>query len=305
MTDILVSELDASVNFVTPTKDGGAFEARFVQRGPEYFIVYLSSHTGCDRACRMCHLTQTGQTMMTPASHNDYMVQAVQVLDRWVNTPLVETPKFVNYNFMARGEPFANPTVTDGGFVRLRDRLETEARRRGIDRSQMNLSTIMPETLVGADLVDMLGPRAGTNIYYSLYSMQSRFRKRWLPKAMDPRRALDMLVDYQQAGDGAEVVLHWTFMEGENDDLETLEEIIDAVISAGLKTRFNLVRYNAFSPKQGREPEDAILLRNLNILAGAFNERGAAPSKIVSRVGMDVKASCGMFVAPDQLQEPA
>lgn len=299
MTDVLVSDLDASVNFVTKTADGGAFEARFVQREDRYFIVYLSSHTGCDRACRMCHLTQTRQTMMTPASHNDFMAQAVQVLNRWVDTPLRVTPDFVNFNFMARGEPLANPVVTDGGFIRLRDRLETEARRRGVLRSQMNLSTIMPETLRGADLVDMLGPRPGTNIYYSLYSMREKFRKRWLPKAMDPRRALDMLVDFQQAGDGAEVVLHWCFMEGENDDAETAEEIIDAVISSGLKTRFNLVRYNAFSPAQGREPADDVLLARLNQLAGAFHERGDVPSKMVGRVGMDVKASCGMFVALD------
>ena len=299
MTDVLFSDIDASVNFVTRTPDGGAFEARFVQRTQDYFIVYLSSHTGCDRACRMCHLTQTRQTMMTPATHGDYMTQAVQVMNHWVNQPLRRPPEFVNFNFMARGEPFANPVVTDGGFVRLRDRLETEAKRRGIERAQMNLSTIMPETLVGADLVHMLGPRAGTNIYYSLYSMDPRFRRRWLPKAMDPRRALDMLAEYQHAGDGAEVVLHWTFMEGENDSIEALEEIIDAVQWAGLETRFNLVRYNPYSIAQGREPSDDILLRNLNILSKAFHQRGGAPSKIVSRVGMDVKASCGMFVKID------
>jgi 23S rRNA (adenine2503-C2)-methyltransferase len=290
---------DASVNFVAPV-EGGSLEARFVQRTPDYFITYLSSHAGCDRACRMCHLTQSGQTSMRPASFSDYTDQAAMVLKYWFdrNEP---TPKFMNYNFMARGEPFANPVITDQvEFRRLQKWLYKIAWKSGIPETRMNLSTIMPASLHVRSLQDMLGrSEQGTNIYYSLYSMKPDFRRRWLPKAMDPHRALDMLAEYQQTAISGwtpgEVVLHWSFIEGQNDDLETIEEIIEAVQSRGLKTRFNLVRYNPYSPAQGEEPDAAVLADRLNRLAVAF---GDPRTRMIPRVGFDVKASCGMFVNP-------
>jgi adenine C2-methylase RlmN of 23S rRNA A2503 and tRNA A37 len=56
---ILTSKIDHSANI--PTK-GLTIETRFVQRRPEYFIVYVSTHTGCVMKCKFCWLTQTGQT---------------------------------------------------------------------------------------------------------------------------------------------------------------------------------------------------------------------------------------------------
>src|SRR5881398_1478877 len=58
---------DASVNWDRPA-DVGRLEARYVRCCADYFVVYLSSQTGCAPGYRMCHLTATGQTRLRDAS---------------------------------------------------------------------------------------------------------------------------------------------------------------------------------------------------------------------------------------------
>lgn len=285
---ILHSQEDASVNWVTPTDDNGAFEARYVRRTPEYFIAYLSSHTGCNKACRFCHLTATRQTMMTDATPQDYTDQASSVM-QWYDTQ--EAAERVNFNFMARGEPLANTHVANN-WLSVYEPLKALADERGLE-SKFNISTIMPED---RDLYDIFGD-TGTQLYYSLYSLDNHFRKRWLPKAIDPQIALDRLADWQQKT-GQLVTLHWAFIKGQNDGMANLDRIAHAVHSRGLEVKFNLVRYNPFSDRQGEEPDEVTLQALFDFFQRQLNHPS---SRIVPRVGFDVKASCGMFVNPNQI----
>lgn len=280
---VLTSELDASVNFVSPTPDAGAVEARYVRRTDDYFICYLSSHTGCNKACRFCHLTATRQTMMAPVHVDGYSEQARLVLSHYATQLPADR---VNFNFMARGEPLSNPSVIDD-WATLSSTLTHQAEEHKL-RAKFNISTIMPENV---DLYKIFRDTEAY-LYYSLYSMKPEFRKRWLPKAIDPNLALDRLIDWQQNTQKV-VALHWAFIEGQNDDLETIEGIIKAVQSRDLRVKFNLVRYNPYNESKGKEPSDEIIQRNFSILRDAFQNES---SRIVPRVGFDVAASCGMFV---------
>lgn len=291
------SALDQSVNFTAPA-EGGMFEARYVRRSFDYFIAYLSSHTGCDQSCRMCHLTQTRQRSMNPASLLDYGEQADRVLTHY-DEHGIQPAHLVHYNFMARGEPLLNPEITSD-WLRLHYILTAKAQERMLD-PVFNVSTIMPAERAKGRLEDVFQGSRGVRLYYSLYSMRPEFRRRWLPYAMDPRRALDKLTEWQ-ASSGGQVILHWSFIKGENDDFETLDEIIEEVRARGLKARFNLVRYNPYSPAQGEEPSVTMLTELFNHLAFHLdNQREELLqridlSRIVPRVGFDVKASCGMFM---------
>lgn len=281
----LPSREDVSVNFTKAAADGGYLEARYVRRDDDYFVCYLSSHTGCLKACRMCHLTATGQTMFTPVSVEDYFEQARIVLAHYAAAHRAERPAgIVNFNWMARGEPLSNPHMSDraadilGGLTEIANAYGLAPR--------FNLSTILPQD--APDLVESFGGLDVT-FYYSLYSLDPSFRRRWLPRAMSGETGLERLAEWQQAN-GREIVLHWAFIEGENDSEKTVDDILEHVRRLNLKTRFNLVRYNAPTGKS-RESSDAVLKARLQQIADVM------PARMIQRVGFDVKASCGMFVS--------
>lgn len=285
----LISQEDASVNFVFEN----GVEARYVRRSDDYAIVYLSSHNGCNKACRFCHLTQTGQTEMRETSAELFIEQAKVVLDHYrfnVRKCLEKPVETIHFNWMARGEPLSNQTLLNDWY-QISLALEALANVAGVYKVKFNISTIMPEE---ADLTffKRVPPSRRPAIYYSLYSMKTEFRKRWLPKAMDPYKALMALQRYN-ASAGDEVVLHWAFIEGENDDEFTVQGIANAVQSVGLYTRFNLVRYNPYSPVQGKEPSEEVLQERFDQLKPYMRAPG---SRIVPRVGRDVYASCGTFI---------
>lgn len=283
----LVSQEDASVNWVTPAPDHGIFEARYVRRNPRTVVVYLSSQSGCAQACRFCHLTATGQTRHQQATVDELLRQARQVLAYYdAEAPPAE---ILHYNFMARGEPLDNPSIVNRGDELLR-RLSEEGRRRGLFTRSL-FSTILPASFRGHTLQEVF-PVLHPEIYYSIYSMDPIFRRRWLPRALPPEESLALLQQWQYLT--AKIPkLHYCFIEGENDDEAAVRRICEAVNDFRLRVNVNLIRYNPHSEKQGREPAFDVIQRNARIFA---EELPLARVQVVTRIGYDVNASCGMFV---------
>lgn len=286
---VLRSGEDRSVNFVLPLEEG-SIETRYVRRCDDYFIVYLSSHTGCKHACRFCHLTTTGQTYFEPVTVDLYLEQALRVFSHYDAVADAQgAATRVNFNFMARGEALSNPHFIADGFT-LTGCLASLARERGLC-SRFHVSTIIPQGF-NQSLVTAFGGLP-LEFYYSIYSVRDDFRKRWLPRAKPVRAAMSLLADWQHS-QHREVVLHWAFIAGENDSEHDVHAICDLVDQYGLHVRVNVVRYN---PPNDKSQETALPLieRNLAII----RSRLADSSKIVRRVGKDIFASCGQFVSED------
>jgi adenine C2-methylase RlmN of 23S rRNA A2503 and tRNA A37 len=280
--------MDASVNFVAKMEDGGALEARFVQRDPSYFIAYLSSQTGCNQACRFCHLTQLRETSMGHATIEDYHRQFEQVINHYDqrDAPVDR----MNVNMMARGEPLLNPNFVRD-FADFITPIREAAEQRDIGY-RINVSSIFP---VGSRDVDLVPAFAGhpVTFYWSLYSLKPEFRRRWIPKADDPARTMERLLEWQSAT-GRPVVIHHALIKDQNDKICDHVSLRDFIRSSGLKAKVNLVRYNSFGPRTGEEASDRSYEQALSILGSDMPVTG---SRIVPRVGFDVAASCGMFVA--------
>ncbi|HWG46236.1 MAG TPA: hypothetical protein VN688_25975 [Gemmataceae bacterium] len=284
------SSQDASVNWDRPA-DVGRIEARYVRRNQDYFVVYLSSQTGCDQGCRMCHLTATGQTRLRDVTHEEFIEQAETVLDYYRR----EAPptRAVHFNFMARGEPLANPVL-----LAHADELLGELAQRAVAlrlRPRYLLSTIFPRQL-GDRLLEDTFLIHHPEIYYSLYSMSERFRRRWLPKALPVKEALDRLVSWQRSTYKV-CKIHYAFIAGENDSEADVHAICDALESRRLMVHVNIVRYNPHDPRRhGIESSEEVIQRNAKIYQSRLPY---ARVRIIPRVGYDVHASCGMFFAPE------
>jgi 23S rRNA (adenine2503-C2)-methyltransferase len=286
---VLKSTEDRSVNFILAMKDG-SIETRYVRRCDDYFIVYLSSHTGCKHACRFCHLTTTNQTSFEPVDMDLYLEQALRVLSYYDAVADDQGhANRVNWNWMARGEALSNPHMIEDNHEII-GCLSCLSRQRGL-QAKFHISTIIPcdfkQTLVSA-----FGG-SPVEFYYSIYSMDEKFRKRWLPKAMPVIRGLELLADWQKS-EHREIVLHWPFIHNENDSETDVNAICDAVEWFALNVRVNIVRYNPPNAKS-TESAEPIIERNLGIIQQRLSDK----SKIVPRVGMDAFASCGMFVDKD------
>lgn len=286
----LISENDKSVNFIFDNW----LEARFVRREAKYFIVYLSSHDGCNKACRFCHLTQTGQTSFKETTIEEYIEQAKVVLNYYKEIKYTQgLAEKVNFNFMARGEPLANSVILNNA-KELFDELEKLAKEQNLN-VKFNISSIIPEEIKNYSIEDIFkNVTQDYGIYYSLYSVDEKFRKRWLPKALSYNIALEKISQWQKnAPSNAFLALHWAFIKDENDSEKNLLDIKDILEKYNIKAKFNLVRYNPYSKQQGEESDDIVLQQNFDLINTFLKKPG---SRIVPRVGFDVKASCGMFI---------
>ena len=164
------------------------------------------------------------------------------------------------------------------------------ARDRGVIPRYL-ISTIMPKSFENYSL-DEVFPIHQPDIYYSIYSMDPAFRKKWLPLAMDPDLALEKLAAWQRHSNKIPKI-HYAFIKGENDSEQDIHDICDAILKHDLRVNLNIVRYNPADDKRGVESCGDVLQRNLGIFHARLPQ---IRSKVHPRVGFDVNASCGMFV---------
>jgi adenine C2-methylase RlmN of 23S rRNA A2503 and tRNA A37 len=283
----IFSSQDQTVNFVADHLDGGKVETRFVRRKDEYFITYLSSQTGCVKGCKFCHLTATNQTTFTHVDRDLYDAQARTIFSYYKSLPQEQqNAQVVHFDFMVRGEPLANKHILTDGFNILSS-LSSLARDNNLI-PKFNISTIMPVEASRKRLASIFSGIYPT-IYYSLYSLNDAFRTQWMPQAMDPYKALDILAAYQQ--DSKKIIkIHGCIIDKENDSLEDWYNILEEVKKRELMVSFNIVKYNPYSDAFGKEASTESI-NKINELIKQYQS-----SKIIERVGFDVKASCGMFV---------
>jgi adenine C2-methylase RlmN of 23S rRNA A2503 and tRNA A37 len=238
----------------------------------------------------MCHLTASGQTHLRDVTHEEFLDQAQTVLDYYGRA--APPARAVHFNFMARGEPLVNSVLLGHA-----DDLLGELAQRAVAlklRPRYLVSTIFPREL-GDRLLEDIFVIHHPEVYYSIYSMNERFRRRWLPRALPAEEALDRLVSWQRSSYKI-CKIHYAFIAGENDSEADVHAICDALESRRLMVHVNIVRYNPHDARRGVEPPEEVIQRNARIYESRLP---TARVRIIPRVGYDVQASCGMFFEPE------
>lgn len=275
------SQLDRSVNFVLDKE----IEARLVFRDSTA-VIYLSSQRGCTQSCRMCHLTHKRLLNDQLVTHEEFLEQTL-IVAQWAAFQSAVQITEIHVNFMARGEPLLNPALQDPElWMDIRSIISLNHPATPIE---FKVSTIFP---IDRKVEVIPFP---VDLYYSLYSVDYQFRKKWLPKAAAPARALeDLLVWHRKTG--SRLYIHHALIAGQNDsttDADACVQLIKDVIPAGFvrQIRLNIVRFNPPDVDKYQEASDVAI----NSYTAVWRSAGFE-TQVVGRVGFDVSASCGMFI---------
>lgn len=293
----LNSTEDASINWVLPAPSGLFFETRLVERENGHFIIYVSSQSGCVQKCRFCHLTQTGQTReimnASPADLGEQLEYSLRGLAE--ARAAGKRVNRISISFMARGEPLDRPHFVDD-FEAFSGRVAPYILSHlGFSGTPVTykISTIFPVELASSfeGVLATLGDMPNTKLYWSLYSLESPFRRKWLPNASDPHLLAHILRPFYKST--GRLIIHSAWIDGENDSEAQATALADFLGKNFGGVRFNHVAYNPYYRGQGsvgKESPPEIIERNNNIL-----KKHGMLVKSIKRVGHDVKASCGMF----------
>lgn len=302
----LESKHDDSVNFLFkhPPETKGMLEARYVikrnpnVRGGSRVAAYISSHFGCTMGCKFCHLTAQNQTNFVHATPRMMMQQLHAVLTHHHHqfahtTQTRPTPLDVqrlNVNFMARGEPLANKYIRSE-YPSIFSDMSDYADKCDL-KLKVNISTILPSLLAAKPNWYETFKHSPVTLYWSLYSVDLDWRKRWMPNALPPKAALTHLQNFQ-LHTGHNIVIHFPLIDGENATDARIRDTGDFLRHSNLRAKLNIVRFNPPKGAVQKEVAPATLQRyfvELNEALGSPQE-----SYIVPRVGRDVSASCGTF----------
>jgi len=245
--------------------------------------------------CEMCHLTHTKQKSFLPADDKLFLSQLSTLLAHYkdrLEEKNVRKADWVYVNFMARGEPLLNPSVQQ--YLPSMFQQWTQLCAEYDLSLRINISTIMPKGIKRFTPLTKMFGATPVHLYFSLYSLDPTFRAKWLPNAMDPYTALDLLKQWEEDSN-IPVTFHWPLIAGHNDSKETVQNIASEIKQRNFQGRYHLVRFNPPDAKY-EEASQADMDFAFACFSSAFPN--PTKSKCIQRVGEDVHASCGTFWAP-------
>lgn len=270
------------------------------------YTVIISSSRGCQMSCSFCHLTKLGKTF-SPLKCSDIVENVLEAIGAvYKEDPTIES-RYIKLCYMGEGEALlhmSNTSLSSKAIISRIMELGYAAGLDGIDisTSMPNVPSKMLDSVVNLN-IDItarnlkLNPhnhseagRSVVRLFYSLHHYDQVKRDIIIPNSKSIRKTLTLLDEVSRSG--VNVVVHYMFMKGVNDDISSVHKLVSFVNmnSSFLNFEFRVLRYNSFN---GKDKESNCMEEIINLLE---SELKVGKLKVQFSAGEEIKAACGMFI---------
>jgi 23S rRNA (adenine2503-C2)-methyltransferase len=260
---------------------GEPFESVLIPDPPRLTLC-ISSQAGCGMGCRFCATAQLGLRRNLRASDIARQVLAAgDILD--------EGERITNIVFMGMGEPLANYDAVVDAIEIL-----TAEWGQGFSGRRITVSTVglVPQ-------MERLVAETSVNLAVSLTATTNVLRDDLMP--INRRYPLEQLMAACRAlpiGQRRRITFEYVLLAGVNDDDADADRLVR--ILRGIRSKVNLIPFNAFPGSEFRPPADQKVRRFQERLLAANVSATVRHSR-----GPDIYAACGQLAAMAPEAAPA
>lgn len=269
------------------------------------YTVIVSSSLGCQLSCTFCHLTKTGKSF-SALSSKEVTSNVLEAISEVYRLDKSIGNKYIKLCYMGEGEALLNMGNTEESALTIIHEVIKAGYAVGLDG--VDISTAMPripqKLILGVSNLNeslkkeryKLNPsnhnqtgRSAVRLFYSLHHYDQVQRDLIIPNTHSIHKTLSLLNDVHSFG--INIVVHYMFMQGVNDSLESVCGLVDFINNHHefKNFEFRVLRYNSYSD----DTESSKLPEIVKILG---NELQVGKLKIQYSAGEEIKAACGMFI---------
>lgn len=263
--------------------------------GRDKFNVFASCSSGCEVKCGFCFLTSKGfkYHRLTHSQIELNVIKAIQQ-EQLIRPELREIP--MNLSWMGMGDAFMDMNLiynatdmiikTVAPWVKQIEGVDIATTLPIIRYDDIDVLKKINQLLIDTQkLTDKPIERSNVRIFYSLHSVNNKTRQTLIPKTINVWTAMEHLRSIETHFN---VIYHYMFLDGINDSIEQMYEVLDFVRNNDIQLR--VLRFNECPNTKFKESLwfDGIIEKLYKYIPNNL--------KVQLSPGSEVSAACGMFL---------
>jgi len=270
---------------------GGSFETcGFIRNNRKVFDICLSTMAGCPMGCKMCATNYSDKPYERILTSEEMLAQ-IYIMIKKIPLDLLIEPNFV-VGFMGNGEPFLN----------LQNIIKVI---KYIEETSPNLIKKYNISTLGINLhkIDEIAKLSNTikkdiKLQYSLISINSKNRRKLLPRATPFKQAIPYLDQYAKLT-GIPIKYNVPLIKTVNNSIDDFKLIANFILENQSYRVLKISSYNS-------SPQCPYIGCSDNEIYNAisyFNSQGIKPKLFLGDRNQEIHATCGLMRIHTQIKE--